>query len=183
MRAIHCFAIATLAPLLINCSIHPAVEDVTRVTTADVVRKIRCEAQRAVNDHGLHSKNASAIAYEFTFTITENNNASGDVLWEIPFQNGGGFSLKADADSSRQRESTRFFKIVDSFEELRRLACNREALEKKWVYPISGEIGIYEVVATFAKLQRLSRVEPIRSRDAGQQSIFVCRHADIHDEV
>ena len=172
MRAIHSFIIAALPPLLVNCSIHPLVDDVTRVTTADVVKQVRCEAQRAVNDYGLHSKNASAIAYEFTFIIEENNNASGDVLWEIPFLNGGNFSLKANADSERKRESKRVFRIVDSFDELRRTACSREALEKNWVYPISGEIGIYEVIATFARLQKLSRLTPPEDPILGKSKVF-----------
>jgi hypothetical protein len=158
MRSIYSFVIAGLAPLLVNCSIHPLVDDVTRITTADVVRQIRCEAKRAVNEYGLHSKDASAIAYEFTFTIFENNDATGDLTSEIPFLSGGNFSLVANAHSKRKRHSQRVFRIVDSFEDLRRTACDREALEKNWVYPIAGEIGIYEVVGTFARLQRLSHL-------------------------
>jgi hypothetical protein len=160
MRTIYNFVIAGLPLLLVNCSVHPLVDDVTRVTTAGVVQKIRCEAKRAVNDYGLHSKDASAIAYEFTFHITENNNAMGDALLEIPFLNGGNFSLKADAHSNRIRDSQRVFRIVDSFEDLRRTDCNQHALEKNWVYPIAGEIGIYEVVGTFARLQRLAILTP-----------------------
>jgi hypothetical protein len=159
MRTICNFVIAGLPLLLVNCSIHPLVDDVTRITTSDVVKQIRCEAKRAIDDYGLHSKDASAIAYEFTFAIFEDNNATGDALLEIPFLNGGNFSLKADAHSNRKRDSKRVFRIVDSFEELRRTTCTQEALEKNWVYPIAGEIGIYEVVGTFARLQKLSRLD------------------------
>jgi hypothetical protein len=158
MRPVHTLIIAGLAPVLVNCSIHPLVDDVTRVTTYDVVRQIRCEAQRAVNDYGLKSNNTSAIAYEFTFTITENNNASGGVTWDILFPSGGNFDLQANVkNADRQRISARTFRIVDSFDELRKANCSREALEKNWVYPITGDIGIYEVVATFARLQRAGR--------------------------
>jgi hypothetical protein len=157
MRPIHHFVIAGLAPVLANCSTHPLVDDVTRVNTSGVVQHIRCEAKRAVIDNDLRSKNASgdeisAIAYEFTFQITENNNANGDITWEMPFLNGGGFSLVADAGSERQRFSKRNFRIVDTFDELRKADCSQGTLEKNLIYPIAGEIGIYEVVTTFANL-------------------------------
>ena len=159
MRPIHHFVIAGLAPVLVNCSTHPLVDDVTRVTTSGVVQHIRCEAQRAVIHNELRSKNASAneisaIAYEFTFEITENNNATGDITWEMPFLSGGNFSLSANAGSQRRRFSNRNFRIVDTFDELRKADCSRETLEKNLIYPIAGEIGIYEVVTTFANLQR-----------------------------
>jgi len=163
MRAIYHLVIAGLAPLLVNCSTHPLVDDITRVTTSDVVEHIRCEAQRAVIADDRRSKNASAstvsaIAYEFTFDITENNNANGNMTWQIPFLNGGNFSLVANAGSAQQRFSHRNFKIVDSFDELRRADCSRRASEKNLIYPITGEIGIYEVVTTFANLQRVAKL-------------------------
>jgi hypothetical protein len=166
MRPIHHLVIAGLAPLLVNCSTHPLVDDVTRATTSDVVKHIRCEAKRAVIDDDVRSKKASAntiaaVAYEFTFTITENNNAKGDISWDIPFLNGSDFSLVANADSERQRFSRRNFRIVETFDDLRKADCSRETLEKNLIYPIAGEIGIYEVVTTFAKLQRLAKLAPL----------------------
>src|SRR6267154_2941099 len=130
MRPIHHFVIAGLAPVLVNCSTHPLVDDVTRVTTSGVVQHIRCEAQRAVIHNELRSKNASAneisaIAYEFTFEITENNNATGDITWEMPLLSGGNFSLSANAGSQRRRFSNRNFRIVDTFDELRKADCSR----------------------------------------------------------
>src|SRR5438874_3890042 len=105
----------TFALALTGCSVHPLPEDVTRKTTNDIVTQIRCEARRAVVDYGVQLVNA-AIAYEFTFHITEDNNASGDMTWTIPFVNGGNFSLFANAGSNRTRVSNRNFKIVDSFD-------------------------------------------------------------------
>jgi len=158
MRPIHHLVIAGLAPVLANCSTHPLVDDVTRATTPDIVKHIRCEAKRAINDYDRRSRNASAnttmaIAYEFTFTIAENNNARGNITGNLPFLNSGNFSLSANAGSERQRFSDRHFKIVENFDDLRRADCSQETLEKNLIYPIAGEIGIYEVVATFAKLQ------------------------------
>jgi len=164
MRPIHHLVIAGLAPVLVNCSTHPLVDDVTRATTSDIVQHIRCEAKRAVIDHDLRSKNPSAdtvlaIAYDFTFEITENNNAKGDIRWQIPFLNGGNFQLLANADSERQRSSNRTFRIVETFDDLRKADCSPKTLEKNLTYPIAGEIGIYEVVTTFAKLQRVASLK------------------------
>jgi hypothetical protein len=147
------FVFAGLSSVLAGCAIHPLPDDVTRKTTNDIVGQIRCEAKRAVVDHGRGLKNA-AIAYEFTFDITETNNASADATWTFPFLTGGNLSLTANAGANRIRNDNRNFKIVDSFDDLRKVDCSTETLEKDWVYPIAGDIGIYEVVATFAKLQR-----------------------------
>ena len=158
MRPIHSLVIAVLAPILANCSTHPLVDDVTRSTTFDVVQKIRCEAKRAINDIDAALPRArrlgddTTIGYEFTFDITENNDASGSVTWFLPLT-GGNFQLKADAGSTLARQTTRNFTITDTFAVLRKANCSPQALEKNWIYPIAGEIGIYEVVATFAKLQ------------------------------
>src|SRR5947207_2954928 len=103
-------------------------------------------------DPVLARKNDANISYEFTFTITETNNASGGVTWTLPFQAGGNFALTASAGSDLTRYTKRNFKIVDTFDDLRKANCTPETLEKNWIYPIAGDIGIYEVVATFAKL-------------------------------
>jgi hypothetical protein len=141
-----------VAPVLAGCSTFPIPDDVTRKSTYDIVEQIRCEAKRAVVDYGQQLKNA-AIAYEFQFHITETNDSSASATGSIPFVNGGSFGLGANAGLSLTRDTMRDFKVVDSFEQLRKTNCSREFLEKNWVYPIAGDIGVYEVVATFIKLQ------------------------------
>jgi hypothetical protein len=165
MRPFYHLVIASLAPVLVGCSIHPLVDDVTAETTADIVKHIRCEAKRAVIEHDLRSKNALAntmlaIAYEFTFTINENNNAKGDANGQIPFlTKGSSFQLLVNADSEQQRSSVRNFRILDSFDELRKADCSPQTLERYSAYPIAGEIGIYEVVTTFARLSTVASVK------------------------
>jgi len=158
MRTIHSLVIPVLASILANCSTHPLVDDVTRSTTFDVVEKIRCEAKQAVIDHVPRRLDNTAIAYEFTFDILETNNASGDVTWTLPVT-GGSFGLRALAGSDLERRAQRNFTIVDTFGDLRKANCSSEALEKNWIYPITGEIGIYEVVKTFANLYRIDDPE------------------------
>ena len=151
MRPIHGLVISALAPILASCSAHPLIDDVTRSTTFDIVEKIRCEARRAVIAHGQRLGNDTTVAYEFTFDIKEENNASGNFTWFLPLT-GGNFQLAASAGSDLTRRATRMFTIEDNFGDLRKANCSPEALERNWIYPIAGDIGIYEVVTTFAKL-------------------------------
>jgi len=145
---------------LVGCSIHPLPEDVTRKTTFDIVQAIRCEAGRAVVDVADLRGIDGAIAYEFTFDITEINNIDSGITFTYPFVHGGQFSLGATADLDRTRQAKRNFRILDTFDALRAAAkkpdCASPQLEKNWVYPIAGDIGIYEVVATFARLAEVT---------------------------
>ena len=145
--------LAGLAPIVVGCAIHPLPDDVTRETTSSIVEKVRCEAKRAVLDHGAGLGNAT-IGYEFDFNITEHNDASGAFTLTNPFKTGT-FALTGSAGADRTREASRNFRILDSFAELRRIDCRPEALEKNWLYPIAGDIGMYEAIATFAKLQTI----------------------------
>jgi hypothetical protein len=149
--------IALLAPVLIGCSTHPLPDDVSRVSTYDIVQSARCEAKRAVLDHG-QGINA-AIAYEFTFDINELNHASGMVTFTQPFLTGGQFTLGAGAGVEGERNAHRNFRVVDMFSDLRALDCSPEMLQKNWVYPMTGDIGVYEVVSTFARLQSIAHLE------------------------
>jgi hypothetical protein len=158
MQTVRSFAFASLTPVLVGCAIHPLPEDVTRKTTYDIVEQARCEAKHAVMDYARGIKNA-AIAYEFTFHITEMNNAAGDVTWTYPFLTGGSFSLMAGAGALRTRDAMRNFRIVDTFDDLRKADCSQEAIEKNWVYPMAGDIGVYEVVATFVRIQKDAKLQ------------------------
>src|SRR5262249_44850169 len=150
MRPIPSVVMAVLAPILANCSTHPLVDDVTRSTTFDIVDKIRCEAKQAVIERAPKLLDNTTVLYEFSFHIDEENNASGGLTWTLPLT-GGGFTLTASGGSDLARQAIRNFTITDTFGNLRKTSCSR-ALEKNWIYPIAGDIGIYEVVATFIKL-------------------------------
>ena len=147
---------AAIMPILAGCAIHPLPDDVTRETTHSIVQKIRCEAQRAVLDHGRRFGDETTLAYDFTFNIRENNNAQGGFTLTDPFKNGT-FTLTASTGVNRTRDANRSFRIVDLIGELRRTDCRPEILEKNWLYPIAGDIGMYETVATFAKLPDLGK--------------------------
>ena len=155
MRTIPFWLVSILAIGASGCSIHPLPDDVTRDSTADIVSKIRCEAKKAISDHAADRKfNATAIGYNFEFTITEDNNASGNATFTLPFTDGR-FTLKIGAGEDKQRIGERNFLIVENFEELRQADCSVEALSEHWRYPITGVIGLDEVVSTFVRLANL----------------------------
>jgi hypothetical protein len=163
---------AAVAPAIAGCSTVPRTEDVTRKSTLAIVEQVRCEAKKAVMDIAYNYNNPSpdgynnpfpykidyktaSIAYEFTFDITEENNARASGTWGLPYTLAGDFSLTANGTFDRSRNTNRNFKLVDSFEELYNTRCNVPPQPENLIYPISGEIGVYEVVRTFIKLQQV----------------------------
>lgn len=165
MRWISIVFLSCLLQAICGCSIVPRQADVTRKTTFEVVEQIRCEAKRAVVDYGYYYKTA-AIAYEFTFDVSEENNNSLISSWQQPFISGGGVAIGTNAGLNLVRRTTRTFKLVDTFDQLKALLCEIAPAAPNISYPIAGDIGIYEVVGTFIRLQNLN------NRDAGQVFTF-----------
>jgi len=141
------------------CSIHPIPNDVTGDTTVDIAKKIRCEAKRAIELYDPQNKLARAsIGYNFVFTITENNNASGSAIFALPFTHGI-FTLGLGGGAERRRVGEREFLIVDYFEEARKEDCSVQATRANYRYPITGIIGLEEIVSTFMELNKRDLLE------------------------
>ncbi len=130
---------------------HPIPDDVSRKTTYDIVEKIRCEAKAAVEQYGQGFNDAS-IVYQFTFDINEHNDANAGFTLLNPFANGT-FNLAATGAANRERDGLRNFELIDSFNDLRKLNCSRDR-EVNWLYPLTGDVGMYDSVATFIRLQK-----------------------------
>lgn len=145
------FSVLALSSLLVGCAIHPLPDDVSRKTTYDIVEKIRCEAKAAVEQFGRGFKEAS-IVYNFTFDINEHNDASAGFTLFDPFKTGT-VNLVANAGSNRTRDGVRNFELIDSFDDLRKMDCTRDR-EVNWIYPLTGDVGMYDSVATFIRLQQ-----------------------------
>jgi hypothetical protein len=142
--------LAVLLPLT-GCSVHPIPDDVSRKTTYDIVQEIRCEAKAAVEQYGRGIQEAS-IVYQFSFDINEHNDATGGFSLLYPGTSGT-FNLGASADLNRERDGNRNFELIDSFDDLRKMNCKRDR-EVNWVYPLTGDVGMYDSVATFIRLQQ-----------------------------
>jgi hypothetical protein len=164
--------VVPIGVLLAACSTHPLVDDVTRQTTFQIVDSIRCEATLAIaklrdKDNGIKPEQlpATYIGYEFQFQITENNNASISSLFKYPFKDGT-LSVGLNAGAERARTSDRNFRILESFktlvadEQIKR--CERLARpDPSRSYPISGSIGLDEVITTYVNIDRLTNLLPV----------------------
>lgn len=100
----------------------------------------------------------AAVAYEFTFDITENNNISGNIDFVDKISRGT-FTLGLTAKADRKRQNKRNFRIIDVFGQLAR---NQEmeieicpGIKSGAIgYPITGEIGIRDQLSTFLSLNQ-----------------------------
>ncbi len=142
---------------------HPIPYDVTRVSTADIVQRIRCEAKEGLQDlvakHPNHPiLKHSAIGFDFDFNITEDNDLTeGALNFRRKGFREGSFSNWAFAGSAtRNRKNERQFRIIESLEKLNTADCSDVATRQNWVYPIVGSIGMKEVVRTYLKIEELT---------------------------
>jgi GR25 family glycosyltransferase involved in LPS biosynthesis len=101
----------------------------------------------------------SAIAYDFTFDMAEDNAIGANLSFLSTMTSGAtGFALGAGSD--RQRQTIRNFRVSDTFGELRAM---RECAypykgDKNYVYPVTGSIGLDEMVRTFVELNEANRL-------------------------
>lgn len=94
----------------------------------------------------------NAAVFQFVFQVTENNNGStaGTITWPITT---GVITLGYGAGEKRKRSSDRQVKLVATFGELNELPCGDvEVAEEPRLplrYPITGEIGLNEVISDY----------------------------------
>jgi hypothetical protein len=119
----------------------------------------------------------AVIGYEFQFTITENNNNSGSASFRLPFTDGN-FTLGLSAGNDLQRHSDRNFKFAETFEEVIGADCRDDEPVKRWKYPITGNIGLKEVVETFVRLETLTNLDESSSTTVRDKSKKLATFAD-----
>jgi hypothetical protein len=101
----------------------------------------------------------SAIAYNFTLDMTETNNLDATVDLSWPFARGSG-TAGIGAGVDRSRENIRTFTLTDTFIGLTKVTyCNGSDVSgQNYIYPLTGTIGIYEMIHTFGYLAVLSNL-------------------------
>jgi hypothetical protein len=203
-----------LAASMCGCAIRPLPEQVTGVSTDEIVKRIRCEAREAVRlkaadylsfhtedpaaivlsqalaredyefdrrqflalsnqpKQALVKVGSSAIAYNFTFDMTEINNLdpSWDGLAAIP---NGTFTLGVTAGLDRTRHSIRTFTVSDTFigllMDMPGAYCKgRTVREPNYLYPIVGKIGVGEMISTFIDV---SLFDNLKAGDKGPPAV------------
>jgi hypothetical protein len=104
----------------------------------------------------------TGIAFDFSFDITEENTGSGAADPIKLITNGAaGLGLSASADF--RRENLRHFIVSDTAQDLlenKQLVCGPDSRSSNYVYPITGKIGIEELVSTFFELNEIKSLAP-----------------------
>lgn len=129
------------------------------VTSSDDLERVLAalEADRA---HPQLAKNILtyekwSIGYDFEFEITELNKLGGEAGFKNPLSPGL-FSLGLKTGLDRTRKAKRDFLVVDSFQEYNALGqsglCANHDTKPNWIYPITGRIGVAEVMDTYFTL-------------------------------
>ena len=126
----------------------------------------------------------TVIAFEFKFTMNEDANGSASSSFTLPFTNGQ-FGLNVGLGENKQRKNDRAFNVAEYFTDLvsdKRLiaGCHMNDEwrfdEEDWKYPVSGNIGLKEVIKTYTKLAGLQKFrtpdlnDPSTARASGNSS-------------
>lgn len=109
--------------------------------------------------------NRSAITYDFSFDITETNDAVASARF-LETLNRGLFNLDVGAGIKKKRKNVRGFRVSDDMETLVSTVsdnyCQGTAKERNGLYPITGKIGLDELVHTFFDLNQTGNLAPKR---------------------
>jgi hypothetical protein len=110
---------------------------------------------------------STAIAYSFDLTMEEVNNLGGTVNFLGPWQNV--FTLGITGNANRSRQNLRTFTITDKFNFLLRQLntahhghryCDNRTVGPNYIYPIAGQIGVYNTVYTYLQLSVFENLAP-----------------------
>ena len=101
----------------------------------------------------------SSIAYDFTFDMTEDNFAGTQLdfvnLITHPLSPNSTFGSGISASNDRMRQNIRKFLVTDTFDDLLRKPvhdCDSVPAGPNLLYPIIGNVGLYELSSTFIDL-------------------------------
>lgn len=98
----------------------------------------------------------SAIAYNFEFTINENNTGSASAGLFVPFFSGGSLGAGAGGGIEKTRTGERRFNMEEKFWELVKLDCKHfNEPNPNLVYPMTGSIGMARIMDTFIDLTEM----------------------------
>jgi hypothetical protein len=201
---------SVLALALGGCAIHPVQQDVTRFPTKEIVKRIRCETKRAVEDKAIDLLSRlsdsrsrllaeqlandrtlfarinpatlprkdeqefysryinTAVAYEFSFDIAEDNKAA---LLADPVRliTNGTAGIVIGASSDFNRSNIRRFALVDTFKEMFRdeklVDCYPGYKPQNFVYPIAGTVGMADLISTFIDVSEHKFLAPASDKD------------------
>jgi hypothetical protein len=114
----------------------------------------------------------AAIGYDFRLTISESDGSSASTTFTFPFGGPGKFLLGIGGGEAKERKADRSFDIVEYFWEV--LAEPIEnCLEhgKNWKYPITGDVGLDEVLKTYIRIDAMAGLKGSLAKRSNSQDI------------
>lgn len=107
----------------------------------------------------------AAITYDFTFDITEQDTVAAEVDF-VNLLSHGTFTMPSRGTNDLQRQTVRLFRVNDTFGELiQRRNCTEDGSPENFVYPVSGAIGLGEMIETFVDLNEHQRLTGTKDTD------------------
>lgn len=178
------FSSLALALALAACNAHPLPQDVARVSTVDIVKRMRCEAALGITEakqaaarrgeaerrHVERIVEVSSIGFDIQFVMTEVNSAT---ITELSFQkdydekdnfnitlSGGWNDLTNKSTGPDRRSNSRTFRVIDALRDLENIECDTAGANP--IYPMTGRTGMDEVVRTYIELEMLTDLDGLR---------------------
>jgi hypothetical protein len=114
----------------------------------------------------------TGVAYNYNLDMTEINNASAELDFLKTLTKGTlGFGLNGHFD--RQRQNTRTFTITDNFGDLVRkpMDCTGRLVGENYIYPITGRIGVDEMVHAFVYLSLFGNLAGEKDNSKGPPTL------------
>lgn len=152
LKPVRGVGIAVLLAGLFGCSALPDQSEMTGVDIVDIIQNVRCELKEAISQYPeSHSINRMMIAYNFDFTSFEENGAGGAATFAIPLAHGT-FKIGFDASETKHREGERTINISEAIGNVRKLNCAPTQRSGSMFYPVTGRVGISDVVRRYVTL-------------------------------
>lgn len=164
MRNATFLSVSACAITVAGCSTYPLPQDYSRKYTVDIVKHIRCEVAEGVRSlppATPEELEGTVIGFDFTFKMTEDNNATSGVLGFTNPVGGGTFKLDLSGSAEKKRFNERAFRVIDTMAKLRdEPDCSIEDQRRNFAYPIAGRIGLEELVHSYWQVRDLSTFTP-----------------------
>jgi hypothetical protein len=152
LKSVRGVGAAVLVLGLFGCSSLPDQSEMTGVDIVDIIQNVRCELKEAISAYPANAPiNHMLIAYNFDFTSFEENVAAGGATFAIPMAHGV-FKIGFDAGETKHREGERTINITEEIGNVRKLNCSHTARSDSLHYPVTGSVGIANVIQRYVSL-------------------------------
>lgn len=143
---------AALVLGLFGCSSLPDQSQMTGVDIVDIIQNVRCELKEVISAYPENASiNRMIIAYNFDFTSLEENIVAGGATFAIPMAHGT-FRIGFDANETKHREGERTINLSEEIGNVRKLNCSQTARIDSIYYPVTGRVGISDVIRRYVTL-------------------------------